>query len=398
MTDPVRAMTIATPCASCGEPPIDGCGQCEGCGAPVAAAAMTSTRPGADAPTASSPTVSSPTAPEPEPESLWTLICAQCRGIIEDGYCRRCGSPAAKPRDHFSEQPAAWLAGVSDRGIRHSRNEDALALAAGAVPSSHGVMVVCDGVSTAASSDAAALAAARAARAVLDDVHAVFGEDASARLVRAVEAANTAAGGVQSTGEGEPEYARHDAAACTFVAATITQGEILVANVGDSRAYWLGDDGSARLLTTDDSVAQVQIAAGVDRATAEAGPHAHAITAWLGADAPELSVTPVPLRPTGDGWLLLCSDGLWNYASDPQQLVELVLESALAGVHDPRDLAARLTQWAWDQGGRDNITVALARFGTRQQVSALQSDDDAQGTTVSDDASGQGGHTGPQNT
>ena len=45
-----------------------------------------------------------------------------------------CGTKAPSARDHFTEQPAPWVAGVCDRGIRHARNEDAMAVAADAEP------------------------------------------------------------------------------------------------------------------------------------------------------------------------------------------------------------------------------------------------------------------------
>src|SRR4029079_16305857 len=62
--------------------------------------------------------------------------------------------------------PAEWIGGVCDKGIVHARNEDAMALAATA-DGRLGVLVVCDGVTTAPDSDRAALGAARAACAQL---------------------------------------------------------------------------------------------------------------------------------------------------------------------------------------------------------------------------------------
>ncbi len=47
-----------------------------------------------------------------------------------DGYCESCGVKALSERDHYREQPAPWVAGVCDKGIRHQRNEDAMALLA----------------------------------------------------------------------------------------------------------------------------------------------------------------------------------------------------------------------------------------------------------------------------
>ena len=56
--------------------------------------------------------------------------CLQCGGQVDDdGYCTQCGTKAPSPRDHFEELPAPWVAGVCDRGIRHTRNEDAMAMA-----------------------------------------------------------------------------------------------------------------------------------------------------------------------------------------------------------------------------------------------------------------------------
>ena len=63
-------------------------------------------------------------------------------------------------RDHYTLHPAPWVAGMCDRGIEHARNEDALALAAQQQPDTHAALVVCDGVTTAAHSDVASLAAA----------------------------------------------------------------------------------------------------------------------------------------------------------------------------------------------------------------------------------------------
>ena len=100
--------------------------------------------------------------------SPWRPVCAACGGAVaEDGYCGTCGARAAGPRDHVVEQPASWVAAVCDRGIRHPRNEDAVAVAADPEPGTRAVLVVCDGVSSSIDSDVASLAGARAARNVL---------------------------------------------------------------------------------------------------------------------------------------------------------------------------------------------------------------------------------------
>ena len=50
-----------------------------------------------------------------------------------DGYCQACGRKVPVSRDH-AEFDLGLLAGVTDRGLRHQRNEDAMALATASGP------------------------------------------------------------------------------------------------------------------------------------------------------------------------------------------------------------------------------------------------------------------------
>ena len=132
--------------------------------------------------------------------------------------------------------------------------------------------------------------------------------------------------------------------------------------VGDSRAYWLPESGAPRLLTVDDSFAAEQIADGVPRADGRertAGARDHPVA---GLDAPDHTPRTVSLDLDGAGWLLVCSDGLWNYCSEAHELGGLV-RAAPASPTEPLALAGALVDWANAQGGQDNITVALARVG-----------------------------------
>ncbi|MEO6145323.1 MAG: zinc ribbon domain-containing protein, partial [Dermatophilaceae bacterium] len=132
---------------------------CEACGADLNPTAVPIERPQTEA-----------TQEMPVPDDLdgTAATCKACGGQVStDGYCDTCGARAPRVRDHFTEQPAPWVAAVCDRGIRHTRNEDAVALAADPERGSRAVLVVCDGVSNSVDSDVASLAAARAARDVL---------------------------------------------------------------------------------------------------------------------------------------------------------------------------------------------------------------------------------------
>lgn len=313
--------------------------------------------------------------PVPDDPDGTASTCQACGGeVSSDGYCGTCGARAPRLRDHFTEQPAAWVAAVCDRGIRHTRNEDAVAIAADPEPGSRAVLVVCDGVSNTTDSDVASLAAARVARDVLGSSRSRGMGTASslvaaviARLEAATDAASDAVLEVTRTTkdvarEGNP--AVPSPASCTFVAAVVELDLLVVGSVGDSRAYWLPDAGTATALTLDDSFAQEQIASGVPRAEAESGPQAHAITRWLGVDAPDHTPTTATMKLVEPGWLLVCSDGLWNYCSAAQDLATLVQQTASTSpaAAEPLALAGTLVDWANTQGGQDNITVALARI------------------------------------
>ncbi|MFZ0083512.1 MAG: protein phosphatase 2C domain-containing protein, partial [Trebonia sp.] len=84
-----------------------------------------------------------------------------------DGNCPSCGRKVPVSRDH-AEIDLRLLAGVTDRGLRHHRNEDAMALATAAGPNGPVVLaVVSDGVSSAPRPDEASLIAVRTAMRVL---------------------------------------------------------------------------------------------------------------------------------------------------------------------------------------------------------------------------------------
>lgn len=356
-----------TECPSCRAVLAPGARFCESCGAQVGAVAappVVGTTPG-DHPLGDAP-ISAPTRkpaaalPDPPPPP-GRRPCGECGGEVgPDLYCLSCGTKAPSERDHFREQPASWVAGVCDKAVRKNRNEDAMALLAGAEPGSRAVLVVLDGVSNSVDSDVASLAGARAAREVLrmplpNGMGTPQSRDAAVTqvLARAAEAANTAI--VATTDPDSP-----NPASATFVAVVLEGQRATWAGVGDSRAYWLPDAGTPVQLTVDDSVAQMQMAAGVAREVAENGPQAHAITKWLGRDSEDIVPLVGSMELAEPGWLLACSDGLWNYASAPEALRDQV---AAIGTSDPAALTLGLVGFANAAGGHDNITVAVARVG-----------------------------------
>jgi len=262
------------------------------------------------------------------------------------------------PSGDHAEVDLGNAAGVSDRGLRHRRNEDAMALASQVTPDGPVVVaVVCDGVSSSPRPDEASHVAAQAALPVL--LAAVReGRD----LIQASRAAVTA--GRESVAQ--LHESSHDTSATTFVSAVAAPGLVTLCWLGDSRAYWLTQpEQESRQLTRDDSVAGAMVEAGLaTEAAAMASPHAHVLTRWLGGDAvldrdPKRAPHVEQYSPPGAGILLLCSDGLWNYLPEAGDLAELALPKAL---NDPLSAAVDMVRFAVEAGGADNITAILIPY------------------------------------
>jgi serine/threonine protein phosphatase PrpC len=252
------------------------------------------------------------------------------------------------------------VAAVSDRGLRHHRNEDAFALSTTLLPdgSPAVVAVLCDGVSSAyRPDDASATAAERATASLFEALRrGTSFEDA---MREALLTAGQAVTDLASEDPGEDRAPRDNAPACTCVS-TIASGKVVAVGwIGDSRAYWIPDDRDtpASRLTEDDSWAARMVSAGLmSQEEAYADSRAHSITAWLGADAPELDPHTMSFEPDGPGVVVVCTDGLWNYAESAEELASAV--PADAGTH-PLRCAQVLVRVALDRGGRDNVTVAV---------------------------------------
>ena len=288
--------------------------------------------------------------------------CADCDdGYYVDEYCTVCGNRRTEPDRDENQLDAIVL--VTDRGLEHARNEDAGAagtVAGGVGEQPHAIAaVVCDGVSTSAESHVASRAASVAAVGAMLKALAASRDVTSVMLAGLADAAKAAAE-AKSHGDGSTT------ASCTYTAAVVvstTAGEvqIAVANVGDSRVYWLPEPpAQPQCLTVDDSVAQRLISAGAPSDAPAVQRGAHILTRWLGADAGPApwDESSVSTMTTADrGVLVLCSDGLHNYLSEAADIAKFCNGT------DPTEAARELVDHALRSGGHDNITVIVIPIG-----------------------------------
>ena len=142
----------------------------------------------------------------------------------------------------------------------------------------------------------------------------------------------------------------------TLTAAYLTDGQLAIAHVGDSRAY-LVRDGRLTRLTQDHSLVDELVRQGkLTEAQAAEHPQRSIITRALGPE-PEVEVDTFSYPMQVGDVLLLCSDGLTSMVSEDR------LGEILTSAPTLDQAADGLIEEANEAGGRDNITVVLCRIG-----------------------------------
>ncbi len=204
----------------------------------------------------------------------------------------------------------------TDVGCVRDHNEDSLVVAPP-------LYVVCDGMGGHAAGEVASeIAVDVIARSAPE--HA----DASA-LGQAVEEANLAIIKAAREGMGRAGMG------CTCTAAILEKERLVIAQVGDSRAYLL-HHGKLQQLTRDHSLVADLIEAGqITEAEARVHPQRSVITRALGSD-PRTQPDLFEINVEAGDRLLLCSDGLSTMLEDPE------IEKILASASDPQRCAAQL--------------------------------------------------------
>lgn len=165
-------------------------------------------------------------------------------------------------------------------------------------------------------------------------------------LERAVEAANLNVLRAPSDGIGR------EGMGTTLTAAMVEGERLLIAQVGDSRAYLL-HEGELQQLTRDHSLMMDLIEAGqITPEQARVHPNRSVITRAIGSD-PNMKPDIYELNIASGDRLLLCSDGLSTMLEDDE------IQSVMRHTPDPQQCASNLVDAALQAGGYDNVTVVV---------------------------------------
>jgi serine/threonine protein phosphatase PrpC len=326
------------------------------------------------------------------------FACALC-GHVHDqpvAYCQRCGAELADPAlvrivegtDSPGEEPDLQLTFRSrpylvtylrqdqdaptatkpapttlrwghctDVGQQRPHNEDAVAcqvyLASGELPLA--LLQVADGLGGQDAGEIASRLAIETAWDIVRDLvwlphlrgEALSPDQLEDALREAVKAANRAVFQART----------RDASSMstTLTAALLLGTDVVVANVGDSRAYVLDGDGLRRV-TRDHSLVQRLIDDGrIPADAAYTHPQRNLIYRSIG-DQPDVQADLYRLTLTHGDRLILCSDGLWEMARDDG------LEEGLLAEPDPQRASDRLCRLANMAGGEDNISIIVAEL------------------------------------
>ena len=250
--------------------------------------------------------------------------------------------------------PTLEMAALTDPGRLRPGNEDAVHADA-----ELGLAIVADGMGgcqagEVASAMATALLAAKlggalAARAPRA-ADAIAGPQFAVRCLLEQVAATNAA--ILEAARANPEY---EGMGTTLVAALFRDSRLVIAHVGDSRAYRLRGDELAPL-TRDHSLVQEMLDAGkITPEKAHASPVRSVLTRALGVD-PEVMIEIHEHRVQAGDVYLLCTDGLHGMVDDAE-IRRILLEHSA----HPRRAARRLVRAANDHGGNDNVSAVVVR-------------------------------------
>ena len=238
---------------------------------------------------------------------------------------------------------------ITDAGCVRTQNQDTYQIEK--LDKNSLLCLVCDGMGGARSGN---VASALAAEVFVDEIRRTWKDgmeqaQIDQMLQAAVKLANFA---VYDQGR---QFEEFFGMGTTLVAMLLTEREVTVVNVGDSRAYRINESGISRI-TVDHSVVEMMVQRGeLTREEARTYPGKNYLTRAIGPEAiAESDLFHLDLD-RGD-FLLLCSDGLSNIMDEQEILFEVVHGE------EKDKCCQQLLDIAKSRGAPDNVTCVLVQL------------------------------------
>ena len=242
------------------------------------------------------------------------------------------------------------MTGNSDIGRKRSRNEDNFCF--GECAENVYYAVVCDGMGGASGGQ---IASGTACEIVEDKIKKCYNMNMTERSIEnlLLSAITTANVSVYDRAVADMDL---KGMGTTIVSAVIKDNNVCIAHVGDSRAYYITENG-IKQITKDHSLVQQMLDNGqITRAEFETHPNKNIITRALGVGE-EIEIDFDSITLSDDEAVLICTDGLSGLLTDEElyEIYRLVPFDKLVEVY---------IRAANERGGKDNITVVVMKNNT----------------------------------
>lgn len=235
---------------------------------------------------------------------------------------------------------------ITDRGAVRQQNQDSYSIYTPA--DNCGLAIVCDGMGGAKAGNVASQLAVESFLKTLRQTEPQdWSADPETLLRRCLATANEA---VFRRAITDPEC---EGMGTTVVAAMLIDSTAYILNLGDSRAYYIGETEGIRQITRDHSLVEDLVSRGeLSPEAAKNHPQKNLITKALGV-IPEIKCDLYEVTLKSGDSILLCSDGLSNVMDDQEISYEVLYGGPLNACCD------RLLQLSMSRGAPDNVTVVL---------------------------------------
>lgn len=160
------------------------------------------------------------------------------------------------------------------------------------------------------------------------------------------------------------EHPEAEGLGSTIVMAWVIGNKAYIAWLGDSRAYAFAPNQGIKRLSKDHSYVQQLVDAGkLTDIEAMNHPNSNIITRSLGDTSQKAKADVEEYELVGGEIILLCSDGLCGVCTD-DEITGVLTENST----DLQICKEQLTELALDNGGSDNITIALMQISCNDEI------------------------------